>query len=74
MELTTRIPGLALTLIDRLGPAAHKRRGAFTRTIDRPEPCDGRLLRDIGVPWLGALHEPERGYAADLVARYGKLD
>ncbi len=74
MQLTTRLHGLAFALIGRLGAAAHRRLGAFPRTVARPEPGDRRLLRDIGVASFGALHEQERGYAADLVARCGKLD
>lgn len=74
MELTTRLHGLAFALIGRLGAAAHRRLGAFPRNIERPQPGDYRLRRDLGLPSFSALHEQERGYAADLVARCGKLD
>lgn len=74
MELTTRIPGLALALFDSLMPTLRRRSGTCERNIERPDPGDDRLRRDIGIPSLRLLNEPERGYAADLVARYGKVD
>jgi hypothetical protein len=74
MERTTRIPALALALLDSLMPAQRKRQRTSPRNVTRLERSNERLLRDNGIPSFGMLHEPERGYAADLVARYGKLD
>jgi hypothetical protein len=55
-------------------PAQRKRLRASPRNVTRLERSNERLLRDSGIPSFGMLHESERGYAADLVARYGKLD
>ncbi len=74
MELTTRLPGLPLALLDALVPALNKRLGACPSSIERPGLGNDRLLHDIGIPSFGMLNEPERRYAADLFARYGKLD